>query len=1464
MSNNIRELTVYTGVSQTSAVAWVGKVYLSWVPGMNLEAPNYQFQIRRNHLQDIQSENIWWASECVYHAPATSMDSGSSYTQTSAMLFNQNRSLGHERRHFDGQLDLVQGVWTGGGPSAQEAYYYAIGLTNTETGELVEFSACSDRVYTPTYSSQVGANNQGATEGAKILIRRPSRRLSVNNSHVYWLGIAGQNQCEYGDPAVYNCDIVMQSAADPIGRSDFYCCGQSASDQDWECSAWQPSTCTNHPEEGHLLGNCVCPSIAASAAPQTNGAIIGCDEWCAYPNNMSCCVECPPGDIVHIAGTIGEWRVSWYNGNAQGFDYLGMDPSRDRDEGGYTYELSRGWQGFSLDPVHKPISWTSQAQGVYGPDGTDDEYAWYGSDLSDEGIMWSNAEAWVLGAQQRNKFSYFWESNGIIDTGGVTGGTVYDAFGHWAQIGSQRASIIDLDYRLFNWDSNNLTDENPWKDKIEQEIAPFDDTLDIDAMFPTHCGVKLRFTGELLSAIGAEDSFNFADCYVRIDRKKGWDINELDDYVPVDPDTGATLGWDVDPSTGVTVNTFRNDFNYGKVYDSRPSGNPVGNLIDTDGTLINETGKTISDCISTWNADGLGQPTGSTGWQINLPVQPNGTWSYRVRIYEGESGEENKVWDSNYHLGLNYGVNVVQGCGLCNVDEDEVDWWLVRNWSPKNDNYWLSLETTDYWADPKFMWKDYNAGAGYNVPKFGDILVQHDAMYYLRGSNQLVLKGGATVSVGQSSVHFDLLFGEGHDDLMDEGVDGIPINYTTNPNDSVPGFAASNTGLSNGDVTFSFDLCNVPEDGNYVVSYTIICDDTGNVQKSEQIPIIVDHAAPTINEDNNFSELLDGLTLNYGFSAADANGLAYMNAMPQTYEVDGHVYAEKAPYLLCHECYFLDSGDIENAPLSNLQFHTLECETTLTAQEVARCICNGSFYMYAYAADYAGNCEVRRFTANVSGAVRGIHPSGTCNAPSAAGGPGGLSLQDPIWFNPETNGIEIYTEMNCCIDSGGSWDFTTDTCTSWGNPDGHGVWDWQEGICLDCLDNPIEQYSGAAAQIHRVEADCIAYADPTCATELGVWSESENTEAEDCTAVEQEGFISVDYGMAITPAHEDWGLAANLPMGAFLNYFGCCDCGDGTQSYSCCNLSCVVDVEASCDDSEGQISNLTWNLIGPYMNNAGHPIITMLITDVPWEYGWNTTCGEQAVCKICFCIPENCCGDKPKTKKCHCGIVSFSSHVLNGGCCQVCPADDTISTADVVTEIGQNVALYYTPSLDRWDAVDVAPAEMSGDDIVFSPRVGAVALGKFGEQIVSIDDNLVGFTEKKEERRKWLWHSKDLHMGNDSSIKIFKKVKVRANLHFSWEIESTGNPIEGVHFSDNPVVVLVDGKEADLTLDFDSADIPSIPSYDNKSEKTFYNFVYKLDKKFQKGKTISVRFQNQDAKSIVDSFNVVFRPKPIK
>ena len=209
--------------------------------------------------------------------------------------------------------------------------------------------------------------------------------------------------------------------------------------------------------------------------------------------------------------------------------------------------------------------------------------------------------------------------------------------------------------------------------------------------------------------------------------------------------------------------------------------------------------------------------------------------------------------------------------------------------------------------------------------------------------------------------------------------------------------------------------------------------------------------------------------------------------------------------------------------------------------------------------------------------------------------------------------------------------------------------------------------------------------------------------------------------------------------------------------------------------------------------------------------------------------------------------------------------EDPIDGADVVLEVGKNIALYYTPNLQRWDAIDAAPDQITDEgDLISVPTVGGVALGKFGEQIVSIDDNLVGFTEKKSKKRRWLWHSKNLAMGNDASVKIFKKVKIRANLFFDYSLVASPVQNDITEFSTNSLVVLVDDKEVGLTLDFDIEDIPQIPSYDENSEKTFFTYSFKIDKKDQKGKTIAIRLQNQDSKSIVDSFNVIYRPKPIK
>ena len=1476
---NLRNLIVQSGFSTTTPVNWIGKVHLRWDEGMNLTNPNYEFQVRRNHIQPILTEPVWWASECVFAKQVNYLGNYSAIHGTDYVkLFNQNRFLGREYQYLNGKLDYTNGTWLQDFdiPNASDSsygYYYSIGIVNKESGALIEQSGVDYKTNSHAATSNINQFNQGCEDVKMLMMRRPTKQVHGWKSHIYWFmngkEAGGSNHSTSSSPYKYDyssplnicsnstdaiCNKILSRSNNLSGDCELW------SPDKMQCGNWQPNTC---PPLHHIESDGYCPSIAGSySAGQNLGPQNG-----TFQDGS----PCPPGEIVGQLTTNGEWWVIKSTSLAEGGDKLGNPQYKANDfRAGSQERKARSLQGFMSVGGSPPSSYSSDGNcGVsgYGPT----NYPWWEQENWNDGESWSENEHWVMGARQSAGVSMFWGSYFDIDvnTNGI--GLSFDAFGHYAQISSQKGQIIDLDYTTFNWDPSNLSQVNPWYNAIYDGItpsqAPFDSDGDgaqddilvnLTQTAFTHCGIILDFDGEILSGTHVNDSFDFDECYIRIKRYKGWDEHSTDDSSP-------SGGWDAPDNNGGTpdVNTWRNYFNNGKVYDSRPWTDPVGNSVEADGTLGSENGKTIADAKAKYISEEGANGVGESKWRITIPIQPTGRWLYKVQIYEPDNQET--VWDSDFIVGYKYGINLPTSCGACVVDEANIKTTIKRNWGPPSDEseYWQSVGTIggEEFSNPKWMYTDYaHSPTTYDVVTFGDMIPKFDGMYYLRGSNTFYVKGGNALSQGPSSVHFNILFGLDHSHLAQEAiVNGSPLGYTTNVDDPVPNYLLVDEGLSNGDVGFLFDACNLPEDGHYKIYYKIICDDTGIVQKEEYIDFYSDHAPPII-EDPPDQALLDGNNLSWTFNASDNQGLAFMQAIPQDFfEPEGYADSSNpiiinTPIIICKQCYFLDSGDEFLTGHYNVTEHTLDCSFDLDVDDMRRCICDGNFRMYAFAMDLAGNCKVKPFHAEIDGSRRGLHGPGVCIAPMDDGTirPYGLNGVETT----EGDGWANVNEEDCCLASGGTWNEVSGCI--WSNAGSGPNWSWQDGICIDCLGNPISPFSSVSDQ-----STCESTSDPICTSQFSTWSTEDVSETTQCTTMVQEGMMDAipHFGM-VHPTHDSWGMAMTLPMCTFMNRFDCCECADGSEGCECCNLSCIKDVEANCVPA-----NVSYNIIGPYFNHDGFPLISMVVTGIAWEgdNGWNSECGNHSFCEVCFTVKDQCCGTgakKPAGDKKHCGYGNFEGYLKNG-CCPVCPADEDSNIAPITT-IGKNVALYYTPEMKRWDAVDVAPPIVSSNgSVLLAPTVGAVTRGKFGEQILSVEDRIYGFTEKINEKKSWLWHSKELDMGNSAATKIFKKVDIKANLFFADSVVGVENS-SSLEYSDSNVIVLVDGIEVPITADYDETEIPDVKTYDEDSEKTFFNYVFKINKKHQKGKTISVRFANQPGISTVDSINVIYRSKPIK
>lgn len=1423
---NFKAQGAMTGSPSTSP--YVGRVYLTWDAGMDITNPDMQLQFRRNTLQPIITENIFWASECVDTLTPNTLGLGFGGSDTSHSLFGQSRMT--MEGHMVQDYDVAEGTWNGYltprdkdfneiSRGMHDGYYYAMGWVNKETGDLIELNADLDKCFAHAYSSITNNFNMGVTYEQGLVLSRPT----LNNgerAQVYWF--MNETWLDTADVANGQAIFQLQSGDDYTDTLQLHC-------PDCGC----------------------CDNI-------TNSGYVDCDYYCP-----SLCGD--PGCVgVHIEDTIGEYRIGRRTDLEGGLERIGL-PQHRANEGitglgsyfdarspygyGSTFSGQGGPRAYTTAPFcgnGETPGTTTGANGLYGPT----DYPWWRLEdyLWKEGVSYIKNEAWILGVECRQEPACYWEDAGLIDVQGDCGQRItWEAYGVMSQIGRQHRPQLDMTYSLFNYNPTNLSEANPWYDEIDQNLAPFD-TIDAEELSTTHCGVILEMHGDVRSAIGSFEGkdhyFNTDDLYVRIDRYKGWDWTDTDDYVPQG-------GWDNNDGVASGFGTGRNRWDYGKVLDTRPhseqgSGTKPGEGWDTEGTAIPTDGVTLDNYV---HPSQTMNPFPWDRWQFIIPAQPRGHWLYRYRLYAYNSDAVmDEVYDSaGPGLETKHGIDIVDTCGMCQVYTADIEWVLKRNWSEQSDSmFWITMPTVEgeEFTTPKYMYKNYTA-AGEGIPRFGDILSTYDGSYYLRCANELVFKGGATVSEGPSSIGFELMYGDGHDDL--------DLDHNTDSGSPVPGFYDVSDSLSAGDVRWNFNLCDVPEDGKYFIKVTIICDDTGLEQWSKTIPIIVDHESPDVNDIGMLEEVFDGNNLEYGVEATDDEGIAFMTFAAQSNEVQ-QLWTLDHNYLWCDECMYLDEGDVENPGYDTLQTVLLDCSRTLSVADMTSCFCNGEITLYAYASDLAGNCVAKPFRVDIQGSWRGRTPGGMCSGDHTGTG-------DHIFSTPVTQG-EIYTEMDCCIDSGGTWDYQNSQCTLWGQGASSADWFWRVGTCVDCLGNPVNPR--ASLGFMQDDQSTCEQPFPTgddCENFVGEWVTEENVEGRICGSMAQDGVMIVNWNSLLFPSDTNWGMGATANLGPFLKAVDCWNDFNGDGVFNSEDgdtyITNCLEVEYVCAGS-----GVDFNIVGPYIDQFGHPKVTIVAVGVQWNQDfWNTSCEEHDYCEIKVIVPEDCCGKKDEVSKTY--GVSLTSWIWDGECCRCCPQTEDYESTATQSKMGKNAALMYTADTKRWDVIDVAPSTLVNDELVDDKEVGAVAIGKFGEQLLNVGNEVVGFTANKKDKRSWVWHSKDHTMGIDGATKIFKKVNIQANLHFSPYIDEFIPP-DSLELSNSAIIVLIDGKEVPIERKDKQEDVPSVIDETNSHLKQWHTYEFAIKKGYQKGKTISVRFQNQNTDSVVDSFVFVYRAKPIR
>ena len=283
-------------------------------------------------------------------------------------------------------------------------------------------------------------------------------------------------------------------------------------------------------------------------------------------------------------------------------------------------------------------------------------------------------------------------------------------------------------------------------------------------------------------------------------------------------------------------------------------------------------------------------------------------------------------------------------------------------------------------------------------------------------------------------------------------------------------------------------------------------------------------------------------------------------------------------------------------------------------------------------------------------------------------------------------------------------------------------------------------------------------------------------------------------------------------------------------------------------------------ITGPWQDNLGHAYIGVSVRDINWDQV-NNNCAPPLNCTLSINVPKDTCSNNKSEYTEH---LNYAFPLgIEGGCCNCCGAD-TPSWQDVFPAgITDNLGLFYSIADKRWDVMSIGANKISdGGVLEVPPPVGGVTAGKYGEQIISQAGEIKALHLNASESKPWVWHSKQFSMGADTQHKLFKGIKVKGNHKFN-ATDGTEATSEGDNTSNLPgVEVYVDGILVDIKRKDDPNDMDA--TLENAEESQFHEYEYLIDKKNQKGSTVSVRLQQQSNNSIVESVGVIFRAKPVK
>ena len=340
--------------------------------------------------------------------------------------------------------------------------------------------------------------------------------------------------------------------------------------------------------------------------------------------------------------------------------------------------------------------------------------------------------------------------------------------------------------------------------------------------------------------------------------------------------------------------------------------------------------------------------------------------------------------------------------------------------------------------------------------------------------------------------------------------------------------------------------------------------------------------------------------------------------------------------------------------------------------------------------------------------------------------------------------------------------------------------------------------------------------------------------------------------------------------------------------------------------------NKTFNNFNPIFNSQEYLELKLdLERKIDYELSalaWhliNSQCGDVLTCAVTIKLNENsdCTNWKSGLNEIIFPLVI--SVKFPTGCCQCCPngyygiAPDIVPAVNPET-LGQNTMLYFSPTLQRWDSNKLTE-ETEETSMLGEPPMGGYTIGKFGEQLVSIGGNIMSIGENKNRYKKWTWHSKDETLGHDTREKLFKRIKIIASEGFNASVTSDIQSMSNNRYdytTGSGMCVIIDGKEVPV-IRTDETDIEvGDLSFENNlglgdeyqiegfsdigtpnplgtfsiitdedvavNEKKMLTYEFKIQQGYHKGKAISIRFQNQDEQSIVESFSIIYRAKAVK